>query len=471
MLQQTIIRIPAITKLNWKQAGRSLSLYSLRPLQYSVDVLFHIVGFGFLLLFGLDFFPSPGIESLIPVVLFRQLADPYLAPLRAHVLEMSSGANDIYRALPLAFSVVAWLVRPSVVRNLKRWRARLEEPPVESLFAPRPIVSSEELNEELIELSELDSDSGGGTSGDGRSYDSSSKQSSPILSSNNQAIQVIGRYELIEELGRGPVGAVYKALDLKLGRTVALKVMIPHGLSADQLRAQTDRLYREARTAAKIMHPGIVTIFDVEEDSLGNPYIVMEYIDGETLAQVLEKKNAGEPLSLSERLEIGIQIARTLDYAHRRGVVHRDMKPSNVLLTAEGNIKIADFGIAMHLEAEASPAGQVPGTPAFVSPELLNGFPANSRSDVFSLGVVLYWMFTGEMPFTGGTVTEIVHKVAHVNPVPARRVNWALPEELDQILRRCLAKNPAERYPSAGELAGDLIALREGRLQSARLSA
>jgi len=461
MLQQTILRNLAFGKWNARDCVRSFSSYFLRPLEYFLDGLLFTLGIGLLLLFCLDFFPSPGLESFLPVALFRKLTDLFLAPLRTALFTLTAAPGDSYRALPLVVSIVAWLVRPSAVKTVKHWRARLEEPSVNSLFAaPRW----------TVEEDSSDAPSEAPSSGNPEAS-SSGYPSSPVVSSTTHAIQVIGRYELMEELGRVAVGAVYKALDLKLGRTVALKVMTPNGLSAEQLRTQKERLYREARTAAKIMHPGIVTIFDITEDHLGNPYIVMEFVEGQTLSRVLEQKSNADPLSLSERLDLAIQIAKTLDYAHRRGVVHRDIKPSNILITAEANAKIADFGIAMHLVAEGTSESPVPGTPAYVSPELLNGFPANSKSDIFSLGVVLYWMFTGEMPFAGETVTEIVHKVAHLNPVPARRLNWALPEELDRVLRRCLAKNPADRYANAGEPAGDLVALRDGRFQTARMSA
>jgi serine/threonine-protein kinase len=231
-----------------------------------------------------------------------------------------------------------------------------------------------------------------------------------------------------------------------------------------------ERLCREARTAAKLTHPGIVAVYDTAEDTLGNPYIVMEYVDGESLSEALRGRISEEPASLAMRMELAIQISKTLDYAHRSGVIHRDLKPSNVLLTREGNAKIADFGIAMHLEGDALD-GKVPGTPAFVAPELLHGSSAKAASDIFSLGVLMYWMFTGEIPFTGNSVTEIVHQVTYADPVPARRLNWALPQDLDRVLRRCLEKKPADRYATAGEVAAELLALREGKFEAARLTA
>jgi serine/threonine-protein kinase len=255
---------------------------------------------------------------------------------------------------------------------------------------------------------------------------------------------------------------------LRIGRVVALKAIIADDLSPEELRQQKEWFYREARTAGKMTHPGIVTVLDIAEDEAGHPYIVMEYVEGEPLERALSRRDLQEPLNFSQRMSIAIQLAKALDYAHRHGVVHRDIKPSNVLISEDGHAKIVDFGIAMIAEPKANGSDQLPGTPAFVAPELLRDSPANARSDIFSLGVVLYWMFTGEIPFSGSTVTEITYNVAHTNPPPARQVNWALPEELDEVLRKCLAKNPAERYASAGMLAADLVALRDGRPQAAR---
>ena len=472
MLQQTTIRIPDLSKWNVQAAGRSFSQFFLRPLEYLAEFLFFTAGIGFLMDFLLQIYPSPALDSFWPMVLFRQLTDPALAPWREAGVEANFIPADAYHALPLALSLLAWLSRPRVMQRLKELRCRLEEAPVESLFLPRVSASDGSGGGARIESCGTELLNGNDFSSARLITDEPSVEPvSPIVSSANQVIQTIGRYELVQQLGRGPTGAVYKALDLKLGRTVALKALLPNGLSAEQLLAQKERLYREARTAAKMMHPGIVTVFDAAEDTLGNPYIVMEYVEGQTLAQALHQKHSEEPLSLAARLEIAIQITKTLDYAHRRGVIHRDIKPSNVLISLEGNAKIADFGIAMNLNGESAEDGRIPGTPAFVAPELLDGSSATAASDLFSIGVLLYWMFTGEIPFSGKTVTEIVHQVAHVNPVPARRLNWALPQELDRVLGRCLAKKPADRYPSASELAADLIALRDGRLEAARLTA
>jgi serine/threonine-protein kinase len=276
-------------------------------------------------------------------------------------------------------------------------------------------------------------------------------------------VRTIGRYEIVEELGRGAMGAVYKALDPQIGRTVALKVIITRGLMSEEMRSLKERFYREARAAGKLTHPGIVTIYDVAEDSHGSPYLVMEFVEGTTLDRALSSGGTAQSFTFSQRLSLAIEIAAALDYAHRNGVIHRDIKPSNILMTRDGHSKIADFGIAKLVGTQATIGGQVLGTPAFVSPEQLTGSPADARSDIFSLGVMLYWIFTGERPFHGETMTTISYKVVHTMPPPAREINRALPEELDKILFRCLAKNPADRYQTASELAGELESLRDNR--------
>jgi serine/threonine protein kinase len=271
---------------------------------------------------------------------------------------------------------------------------------------------------------------------------------------------ISGQYEVLEELERRHVIAVCKAWDLQHGRAVALKVILGEGLSEEQLQPIREALHREAGIAARLTHPCIVSVMGTAEDSAGNPYIVMNFVEGETLEQGLEPGRFGEPVSLAKRLEIGIEIADALEYMHRRGVVHRDIKPSNILLTEHCHPCIIDFGIAMLMDGEASLHGVLPGTPAFVAPELLNDSPANARSDIFSFGVLLYWMFTGKIPFPGDSVTEITDNVAHSEPPPVQQHNWALPRDLDRVLGRSLAKDPSKRYAAARELSCELTDLR-----------
>ncbi|MBI3933947.1 MAG: protein kinase [Acidobacteria bacterium] len=272
----------------------------------------------------------------------------------------------------------------------------------------------------------------------------------------------IGRYELLEEIGRGAMGAVYKARDPQIGRTVALKVILTRDLPPGDLAIYKERFYREARAAGKMIHPGIITVHDIGEDSFGTPYLVMEYVEGKTL-DLLVGRDAGERMDVSQCLDIAIQVAEALNYAHHQGVVHRDIKPANILIARNGQAKIADFGVAKLIGTQYTQVGQVVGTPAYMSPEQLTGAAVDTRSDLFSFGVVLYWMLTGEKPFAGDTITAITYKVVHTAPLPPKQLNPALPADVDTVLLRCLAKNAAERYQSARELCADLQLVRAGK--------
>jgi serine/threonine-protein kinase len=292
-------------------------------------------------------------------------------------------------------------------------------------------------------------------------------------------MQQIGRYEILEEIGRGAMGAVFKARDPQIGRVVAIKVILCSNLTPDDLKHYKERFLREAQTAGQMSHPGIVTIHDISEDKSGQPFIVMEFVEGRTLEKMLQpgaKAPAGEKteseielpsaqprLLTANALDIGIQLAEALDYAHKRNVIHRDIKPSNILITAEGRAKILDFGIAKIVGSSMTQTGMMMGTPAFMSPEQVSASPIDHRSDLFSLGGVLYWMFTGEKPFPGESLTSITFKIAFSQPLPANYLNRALPSEIDIVLSRCLAKKADDRYASAQELADDLRAIKEGR--------
>ncbi|MGH9804182.1 MAG: serine/threonine-protein kinase, partial [Candidatus Acidiferrales bacterium] len=268
----------------------------------------------------------------------------------------------------------------------------------------------------------------------------------------------IGRYEIVEELGRGAMGAVYKARDPQIGRTVAIKVVLTANLNESELDEYKQRFYREAQAAGQMSHPNIVTIHDIAEDAGGHPFLVMEFIEGTTLDRLLFP--GSERLGFAHSLDIGIQVASALDYAHARGVIHRDIKPANILITNDGRAKLTDFGIAKLAGSQLTQVGQVMGTPAFMSPEQFTGAAVDSRTDIFSLGAVLYWVLTGEKPFPGDTITAIIFKMLHSNPVPARQLNPALPAEIEPVLTKCLTKSPDERYQKAQELAAALGALK-----------
>ena len=276
--------------------------------------------------------------------------------------------------------------------------------------------------------------------------------------------QKIGRYEIIEEKGRGAMGAVYIARDPAMDRIVALKTIHSLALSGPQADEFRERFYREARAAGGLSHPGIVTIFDVGEQD-GVPYLVMEFIEGRTLAEAAKN---GQRFTFERVCEIGQQVAEALAYAHKHGVIHRDIKPANILLTSQEKYgierpKITDFGVAKLGAAQLTSTGQILGSPAFMPPEQFTGAPIDGRSDLFSLGVILYWMATGEYAFPGETITAISYKVVNTEPVPPRKLNPAVPSGFDQIILKCLAKAPSDRYATGEDLARDLAALRAGR--------
>jgi eukaryotic-like serine/threonine-protein kinase len=278
-----------------------------------------------------------------------------------------------------------------------------------------------------------------------------------------QAAQQLGRYEILAELGRGAMGRVFRARDPRIDRTVAIKTISVPGAGAAEMEEYRQRFFREAQAAGRLSHPGIVTIFDADEDTSGQtPFIVMEFVDGRPLDEFVAAAPEGR-LPLETAIDLVQQIAAALDYAHAAGIVHRDIKPSNIIVTAEGRAKIADFGIAKLSMVEATLPGHVLGTPAYMSPEQLSGKPIDGRSDLFSLGVIAYWLFTGEKPFTGASITEVSIQVATKDPRPASEVAPALSKDFDYVLARALAKDPVMRYQHGKDLSADLEDLRLGR--------
>ncbi|MGH9646889.1 MAG: protein kinase domain-containing protein, partial [Bryobacteraceae bacterium] len=220
------------------------------------------------------------------------------------------------------------------------------------------------------------------------------------------------------------------------------------------------RFFIEAKAAGRLLHPGIVAVFDVGEDpDTSDPYIVMEYIEGSTLREVLASKD--NKLPIDDALRIVQQVAEALDYAHTQGVVHRDIKPANILVTRDGQAKISDFGIAQLDLSHMTVPGRVLGTPAYMSPEQLEGDPVDGRSDLFSLGAILYTSVTGYRPFQGNSATTVCFKVANREPLQATALAPELPTELDAVIARALAKNTAERYQRGNDFAADLRKLRE----------
>lgn len=271
----------------------------------------------------------------------------------------------------------------------------------------------------------------------------------------------IGRYEIVEELGRGAMGVVYKASDPTIGRLVAVKVLSLRPSKEAGLPGVGDIFIREARAAGRLSHPGIVAIHDALEDPESkNNYIVMEFVPGRTLENVLL---SGPPLSTEKAFNVIRQVAEALEYAHENQIIHRDLKPANILLTDDGHVKITDFGIAKIAAREgALRTAAVMGTPAYMSPEQVTGSEVDARSDLFSLGILLYLMLTGEKPFAGDTAA-VMFKIVYEDPVPPSHFKPELNPQHDFLVLRCLAKDRNKRYGSAREFLDDLDDVLHGR--------
>ncbi|HVF62049.1 MAG TPA: serine/threonine-protein kinase [Thermoanaerobaculia bacterium] len=265
----------------------------------------------------------------------------------------------------------------------------------------------------------------------------------------------LGRYEILDELGKGAAGVVFLARDPLIGRLVALKTFrIGYSVKDHELQQFRARFIREAQSAGILSHPNIVTIHDVvEEGADGVAFIAMEYVRGTNLKQLLQ---GGTPLGLPFAAEIVRQVGEALDYAHSRGVVHRDVKPANIIITADNRVKITDFGIARLDTSNLTQEGQLLGTPNYMAPEQILGKEVDHRADLFSLGVVLYEMLTRHKPFQGENLTVVSHRIVYDGFTPPRQYVRDLPPEVERILARALAKEPGERYQRARELSDEL---------------
>lgn len=252
------------------------------------------------------------------------------------------------------------------------------------------------------------------------------------------------RYEVVEHIGDGSTATVYKGLDTRLGRTVALKVLLPH------VRETTrKRFFQEATAAAQLNHPNIMSIYDVAEDE-GAQFLVVEFVEGQSLTYFI-------PSAPETVVNLGAQIARALGYAHARFIIHRDIKPANIKVTPDGLIKIMDLGLALPREAKRVTAdGMVIGTPAYLSPEQAQGHTLDHRTDIYSLGVVLYEMATGHLPFDADEIPALLLQQVRQPPPPPRLIKSDLPVELERVILKSLEKNPARRYATGDTLASAL---------------
>ena len=281
--------------------------------------------------------------------------------------------------------------------------------------------------------------------------------------------QTISHYRIVEQLGAGGMGVVYKAQDSRLDRAVALK-FLPDKLAQEP--QALERFRREARAASALNHPGICTIYDIGEQD-GRGFIVMEFIDGETLRHHIHR----QALPLEEILRLGMQIAEALDAAHAEGIIHRDIKPANIFVTKRGQAKVLDFGLAKLLPKAVAAGGPgadgddtdstsivgiISGTPSYMSPEQIRGDTLDARTDIFSLGLVLYEMATGRQAFSGPTGGVIIEAVLTRAPAPARNINPNIPERLEEIISKALHKDKAQRYQHAAEVRNDLQQLDRG---------
>ncbi len=263
----------------------------------------------------------------------------------------------------------------------------------------------------------------------------------------------LGRFEIVREIGKGAMGQVFLAEDPKIDRKLAIKtIVLPPGTSAEEARETSQRFLREAQAAGRLLHPNIVTIFDVGEEN-GVSFIAMEFIEGETLEK---HTRPGALLPLRRVQDLIAQAACALDHAHQNHIIHRDIKPANLMVVKGGVLKVTDFGLAKSPSASLTQAGVLLGTPSYMSPEQIQGRDLDGRSDLFSLGVVLYELLTGVRPFEGDSISTIIYRVLYEDPRPPAAHNPALPPEVNAILEKALDKDPNKRYATGSDLVGDL---------------
>jgi len=267
--------------------------------------------------------------------------------------------------------------------------------------------------------------------------------------------RTISHYKIAGKLGEGGMGVVYKAIDVSLDRTVALKFLAPHLVEDQEGR---ERFIREAKAAAALDHPNICTVYEINQEQ-DQTFIAMACIEG----QSVKDKIAERPLKLQETLDIAIQTAQGLQVAHEKDIVHRDIKGANLMVTPQGQVKIMDFGLAQFAEqSRLIKTATMLGTPAYMSPEQAQRLPTDRRTDIWSLGVVIYEMVTGRLPFEGEREAAVAYSIVHEEPEPMTAQRVDVPVELDRIVGKAMAKSPDERYQHVDELLVDVKALKRG---------
>lgn len=271
--------------------------------------------------------------------------------------------------------------------------------------------------------------------------------------------ETISKYHITGMLGEGAMGVVYKALDPRIDRVVAIKTIHPGMMQMGMAEEMSERFLREIRAVGNLRHPNIVAIYDTDEQD-GVPFYVMEYVEGHDLSDLF-RDNAR--FSMEQVLHIGRQLLDAFAYTHQHGIIHRDIKPGNIFITKEGDVKVTDFGIAHVENSDLTQAGTSLGTPSYMSPEQCAGQAVDNRSDLFSIGIVLYQLLTGEKPFQGSSTHAVMHHILQSTPERPTALNPTLPAAVDRLMERALAKNPADRFQSAEEFLQAWEAVLQGR--------
>ncbi len=264
----------------------------------------------------------------------------------------------------------------------------------------------------------------------------------------------LGKYKIVSKLGQGAMGMVYKGFDPSIEQSVALKTISPYILNMDDpsVASSIDRFKQEAKITGRLNHPNIVSVYDFGEDQK-TIFIAMEFVEGQELKKILQKQTGASDLSITIRMMI--QLLDALQHAHDKGIVHRDIKPGNIIITPNGDIKVTDFGIAKIDSSELTQMGPLLGTPSYMSPEVVNGKHVDSRSDIFSAGIVFYQCLTGRKPFEGPP-HQAMNKIINQAHIPPSKIVSGLSFELDRIMDKALAKDPDKRYSTALAMLDDL---------------